>query len=132
MPALTLGLRTAAEISRLARSSLLEVIREEYITTARSKGLHENIVIYKHALKNAFIEVLTFLGIQFGRLLGGVVVVEVVFSWPGIGRFAIQAIWIRDYPVIQGIVLYLAVVFTLINFAVDILYGYLDPRIRYS
>lgn len=132
LPALTLGLATAALIARITRSSMLEVLRQDYITTARSKGLVERVVTYKHALKNAMIPVVTVMGLQFGTLLGGAVLTETVFSWPGIGRLMVDSILNRDYPVVQGAVLLLAVFFVLINLVVDIIYAFLDPRISYS
>jgi peptide/nickel transport system permease protein len=132
LPALTLGLATAALIARITRSSMLEVLRQDYITTARSKGLVERVVIYKHALKNALIPVVTVIGLQFGTLLGGAVLVETVFSWPGIGRLMVDSILNRDYPVVQGAVLLLAVFFVLINLVVDVIYAFLDPRISYG
>lgn len=132
LPALTLGLATAALIARITRSSMLEVLRQDYITTARSKGLIERVVTYKHALKNALIPVVTVMGLQFGTLLGGAVLTETVFSWPGIGRLMVDSILNRDYPVVQGAVLMLAVLFVLINLVVDIIYAFLDPRISYG
>jgi peptide/nickel transport system permease protein len=132
LPALTLGLATAALIARITRSSMLEVLRQDYITTARSKGLVERVVTYKHALKNALIPVVTVMGLQFGTLLGGAVLTETVFSWPGIGRLMVDSILARDYPVVQGAVLLLAVFFVMINLVVDIVYAFLDPRISYG
>jgi ABC-type dipeptide/oligopeptide/nickel transport system permease component len=132
LPALTLGLATSALIARITRSSMLEVLRQDFITTARSKGLSERVVIYKHALKNALIPVVTVMGLQFGTLLGGAVLTETVFTWNGIGRLMVDSILRRDYPVVQGAVLLLAVVFVLINLVVDVIYAFLDPRISYS
>ena len=132
LPALTLGLATAALIARITRSSMLEVLRQDYVTTARSKGLVERVVIYKHALKNAMIPVVTVMGLQFGTLLGGAVLTETVFSWPGIGRLMVDSILARDYPVVQGAVLMLAVFFVMINLVVDVIYAFLDPRISYG
>jgi ABC-type dipeptide/oligopeptide/nickel transport system permease component len=132
LPALTLGLATAALIARITRSSMLEVLRQDYITTARSKGLVERVVIYKHALKNALIPVVTVMGLQFGTLLGGAVLTETVFSWPGIGRLMVDSILARDYPVVQGAVLLLAVFFVMINLVVDVIYAFLDPRISFG
>lgn len=129
LPALTLGLASAALIARITRSSMLDVLRQDFITTARSKGLSERVVIYKHALKSAFIPVITVMGLQFGTLLGGAVLVETVFTWPGIGRLMVDSILTRDYPVVQGAVLLLAVTFVLINIVVDVMYAFLDPRI---
>ncbi len=132
LPALTLGLATAALLARITRSSMLEVLRQDFITTARSKGLVERVVIYKHALKNALIPVVTVMGLQFGTLLGGAVLTETVFSWPGIGRLMVDSILARDYPVVQGAVLLLAVFFVMINLVVDVIYSFLDPRISYG
>jgi peptide/nickel transport system permease protein len=132
MPALTLGAFAMASIARLTRSAMLEVIRLDYITTARAKGLSDGYVIWKHALKNAAIPVVTIMGLQFGALLSGAVVTETVFSWPGIGRLAIQGIYNRDYPVVQASVFIAAVFFVAVNFVVDLLYTILDPRIRYE
>ncbi|MBS3982299.1 MAG: ABC transporter permease [Dethiobacter sp.] len=132
LPATTLGLATAALIARITRSSMLEVLRQDFITTARAKGLSERVVIFKHALKSAFIPVITVMGLQFGGLLGGAVLTETVFSWPGIGRLMVNSILTRDYPVVQGTVLLLAVMFVLINIVVDITYAFLDPRINFA
>src|SRR5919106_1232735 len=132
MPATTLGAFAMASIARLTRSAMLEVIRLDYINTARAKGLSPGYVVWKHALKNAAIPVVTIMGLQFGALLGGAVVTETVFSWPGIGRLAIQGIYNRDYPVVQASVFVAAAFCVVINFVVDLLYTVLDPRIRYE
>ena len=132
MPALTLGAFAMASIARLTRSAMLDVIRLDYITTARSKGLSERRIIWWHACKNAAIPVVTIMGLQFGTLLGGAVVTETVFSWPGIGRLAIQGIYNRDYPIVQAAVCVAAAFCVGINFLVDLLYTCLDPRIRYE
>ena len=132
LPSITLGMASAALMARITRSSVLEVLRQDFITTARSKGVSERMVIYKHALKNALIPVVTVLGLQFGILLGGAVLTETVFAWPGVGRLLVDAILRRDYPVVQGTVLLLAFLFVFINLAVDILYAFLDPRIHYQ
>ncbi len=132
LPALTLGLATTALIARITRSSMLDVLGQDYINTARAKGLVERIVVYKHALKNALIPVVTVMGLQFGILLGGAVLTESVFSWPGVGRLLVDSILARDYPVVQGAVLVLALFFVLINLVVDIIYALLDPRITYG
>jgi peptide/nickel transport system permease protein len=132
MPAITLGAFAMASIARLTRSAMLEVIRLDYINTARAKGLSHGYIIWKHALKNAAIPVVTIMGLQFGALLGGAVVTETVFSWPGIGRLAIQGIYNRDYPVVQATVFVAAVFFVVVNFVIDLLYTILDPRIRYE
>ena len=132
LPALVLGVRPAAGIARLTRSSMLEVIRQDYIRTARAKGLAERPVIFKHALKNALIPVVTVIGLELGGLLTGSILTETVFAIPGLGRLAIESITYRDFPVIQGTVLFTAVVYVLANIIVDISYAYLDPRIRLS
>ena len=130
LPSLTLGLISAANIMRTTRSAMLEVIRQDYISTARAKGQSELMIILKHALKNAMIPIVTVVGIQFGRLLGGSVLVETVFSIPGIGRYMIEAIKARDYPVVQGGVLFLSMSFSFVNLAVDILYSFIDPKMK--
>jgi peptide/nickel transport system permease protein len=130
LPALTLGAFAMASIARLTRSAVLEVLGADYIRTARAKGVSEMWVVAKHTLKNAAIPIVTITGLQFGTLLGGAVVTETVFSWPGIGRLAVQSINNRDYPVVQCTVFVAALLFIVINFVVDLLYGFLDPRIR--
>ncbi len=132
MPAFTLGYVASAVIARLVRSSMLEVLRQDYVRTARAKGLADRLVIYRHALKNAMIPVVTVLGLQFGALLGGAVVIETVFSRPGIGRLAVTSILSKDFQVTQGTVLMSAVFYTLVNIVVDVSYAVLDPRIRYD
>ena len=132
LPWIVLGTAVAATIMRMTRSCLLEVMRQDYIRTARAKGLRERAVIWSHALKNAMIPVITVAGLQVGYLLGGAVVTEEVFTLPGIGRLVLWAIYQRDYPLVQGTVLFIAVTFALTNLAVDAVYGYLYPRIRYS
>ncbi|MCL0034918.1 ABC transporter permease [Dehalococcoidia bacterium] len=132
LPAITLGTASAAIIARMTRSSMLEVLHQDFITTARAKGLRERIVTYKHALKNALIPVVTIIGLQSGILLGGAVLTETVFAWPGVGRLMVDSIMARDFPVVQGAVLLFAVCFVFINLFVDILYSFLDPRIRYE
>ena len=132
LPAITLGTGLAAPLMRLMRASMLEVLRQDYIRTARSKGLSERLVMWKHGFKNALIPVITHMGMQIGHLLAGTVIVETIFSWPGVGKFLVDAIYARDYPVIQGFVLIIALFFVLSNLVVDILYTYLDPRIRYD
>lgn len=131
LPSLTVAFPSIAFIARMMRSSLLEQLSEDYIRTARSKGLRESVVIYRHALKGALIPVVTTLGLQFGHLLGGAVVVETIFSLPGLGRLTVDAIQGRDLPMIQGAILWIAVVFNLVNLGVDVAYVALDPRIRY-
>jgi ABC-type dipeptide/oligopeptide/nickel transport system permease component len=130
LPAVSLGANSAAIIARMTRSSMLEVIRQDYIQTARAKGLAERVVLYKHAVRNALIPVITVVGIQFGYLLSGAVLTETVFAWPGVGRLMIQSIYMRDYPVVQGAILLVAINFTLVNLFVDVLYGYINPKIR--
>jgi peptide/nickel transport system permease protein len=130
MPTVTLGTYAMASIARLTRSAMLETMGQEYIRTARAKGLSPRIVILTHGFRNALIPVVTVMGLQFGALLGGAVVTETIFSWPGLGRLAIDAIRNRDYPVVQATVFLAAIAFVLVNLATDLLYGRLDPRIR--
>jgi len=130
LPAIALGTGMAAIITRLVRSSMLEVLDREYLDTARAKGLREQIVIYKHALRNALIPVVTVAGLQLGFVLNGAVVIEIVFQRPGLGMLLVDSIYDRDYPIVQGVVLVCAVSFVLTNFLVDLTYEYLDPRIR--
>lgn len=132
LPALTLGTSMAAVTARLTRASLLEVMGQEYIVAARARGLDERTVLFRHALKNALLPVVTFAGMQLGYLLGGAVVVETIFSWPGIGKLLVDSIFARDFSMIQGCVLFIAVLFSLSSLAVDLLYAVLDPRIRYD
>jgi peptide/nickel transport system permease protein len=132
LPALTLGTATAAMITRMARSSMLDVLGREYVRTARAKGLHEGDVTFRHALRNALIPVVTVAGVQLGYIVGGLVVVEDVFTLPGVGRLLLDAIFQRDYPVVQGVILILATAFMLLNLAVDLLYAVLDPRLRHD
>jgi len=132
LPALCLGTASAANIARTTRACMLDVLRSEYIRTAAAKGLADRLVVLKHALKNALIPIVTVAGLQIGILLGGTVVVEEVFTLPGIGRLVLWSIYQRDYPLTQSTILFVALMFMAINLAVDVLYGYLDPRIRYS
>lgn len=132
LPALVLGLASAGAITRLVRASLLEVMHQDFVNTARAKGLAERTVLVQHALKNAFIPVTSIIGLQFGFLLGGTVVIETIFSRPGIGRLMVNAILWKDLPLVQGIVLFVALVYTLVNLVTDVAYAYLDPRIRYG
>jgi peptide/nickel transport system permease protein len=132
LPALTLGVALAAPLTRFLRSGMLDVLALDYVRTARAKGLRERTVVTRHALKNALLSVVTVLGLQLGALLGGSIVIEQVFAWPGIGRLSLAAIQQRDYGVVQGIVLFVATAFVLVNFLVDLVYLYLDPRIRYE
>jgi peptide/nickel transport system permease protein len=131
LPAVCLGTSASASVMRMTRSCLLDVLRQDYVRTARAKGVGERTIVIRHALKNALIPVITILGLQFGSLLGGSVVVESVFGLPGIGLLVLNAISMRDYPVVQGTVVFTALMFITLNFLVDLLYGYLDPRIRY-
>lgn len=130
LPAITLGAASAAMIARMTRSSMLEVIRQDYVYTARAKGMNERVVTFRHMLRNALIPIVTVVGLQFGTMLGGAVLVETVFSWPGIGRYMIDAIKMRDTPAILGSVIFLAIIFTLVNLLIDILYAFIDPRIK--
>jgi peptide/nickel transport system permease protein len=132
LPSVTLAAYLLASITRNTRSSMMEILSQDYITTARSKGVKEKMVILRHALKNSFIPVVTVIGLQFGSLLGGTVLTETVFAWPGLGRLLVDSILSRDYPVIQGGILIFALLFVLTNLLVDILYAYLDPRVRYA
>lgn len=132
LPATTLGIGIAATTTRLVRSSMLDVLGQNYIRTARAKGLKETIVIGKHALKNAMIPIITIVGLQFASLLEGAVVVETIFAWPGVGRLLVDSINQRDFPMIQGCVLFIAIIFVLANLIVDCSYVYLDPRVRYD
>jgi ABC-type dipeptide/oligopeptide/nickel transport system permease component len=132
LPAFTLGFGAAAIIARLVRSSVLEVLRHEYMTTARAKGLSPRVVLLRHALKNALIPVVTIVGLQFGALLAGTVVIETVFSRPGIGRMVVNAILVKDFPVAQGAILIIATTYVLANLLVDLLYAWLDPRVHYE
>jgi ABC-type dipeptide/oligopeptide/nickel transport system permease component len=132
LPALTLGMYSMAIITRMTRSSMLETLGQDYIRTARAKGISETKVIGKHALRNSLIPVTTVIGLQFGALMGGALLTESVFSWPGIGRFTVDAIQKSDFPIVQGVVLLVAVIFVTVNLIADLLYAYLDPRIKYS
>jgi len=132
LPALAVGYRSSALIMRITRSSLLEVLREDYVRTAWAKGQTRRAVIWRHALKNAILPVVTVIGIEFAFLIGGLVVTENVFNLPGVARFLVQAILWRDYPIVQNLVMFIAVVVILSNLFVDMLYGFLDPRVRYG
>ena len=132
LPAVTSGLYATARITRVLRSGMLDVLGEDYVRTARSKGLRENMVIYQHALKNAAIPVVTVIGLELGIVLGGTVVVETVFAWPGVGRLTVNAIMNDDFPIVQAAVFFLAFMFIFINLVVDLLYAWLDPRISYK
>lgn len=130
MPVITLGTSAIASITRMTRSTMLETLTQDYVRTAKSKGLRSRRVIYSHALRNALIPVVTVIGLQFGGLLSGAVITETIFNWPGVGRLAVEAINARDMPVIQGVVMVFAVVYALVNLATDVIYAYLDPRLR--
>ncbi len=132
LPALTLGLSSMAIIARMTRSSMLEVLNQDFVRTARAKGLFWRAVVLKHALRNALVPVVTVIGLQFGALLAGAVITETVFTWPGIGGLLVVSILARDYPVVQGAVLLIAVSFIAVNLIVDLVYGFIDPRIRYD
>lgn len=132
LPAITLGTSMAAILTRMVRSSMLDTLQEEYIKTARAKGLSESTVLMKHALRNAFLPIITILGLQFGSLLAGSIITETIFSWPGVGRLTIQAIVSRDYPLVQGCVLFIALGYVFINLLTDLLYLWVDPRIKYE
>jgi len=132
LPAIALAAGVSAQLMRLTRASLLEVLKQDYVRTARAKGMSEGVVIVVHALKNALLPVVTVLGISLGHLLSGAVIVETIFGWPGVGKYAVDAIFLRDYPVIQGFVLYMAVIFLLVNLAVDMAYRRLDPRLHFG
>jgi len=130
LPAITLGIAAMAIVARLTRSTLLEALQQDYVRTARAKGLREQAVIYSHALKNAMIPITTILGLQIGFLLGGAVITETIFALPGVGRLVVASIFERDFPLVQGVVLFLALMHLVVNLIVDLLYAYLDPRIR--
>jgi peptide/nickel transport system permease protein len=130
LPSITLATYSLARNTRVIRSSMLDVLAQDYVRTARAKGLAERMVIYLHALRNALIPVVTIIGLEFGHLLGGAVIVETIFAWPGIGRLMIQAVYAKDFPLVQASVTIAAVIFVTLNFFVDFIYSYLDPRVR--
>lgn len=130
LPALTLGTGSAATITRMTRSSMLEVIRQDYIGTARAKGVSEKTITYRHMLRNAMIPIVTAVGLQFGTLLGGAMLTETVFSWPGLGRLMVDSIKSKDIPMVLGSVIFLAIMFTVVNLIVDLIYAFIDPRIK--
>jgi len=132
LPAIALGTIPMATIARVTRSSMLEVLRQDFIRTERAKGLSERLVIYKHAVRNALIPVVTVIGLNFGLLLAGAILTETVFSWPGLGRYVVKAVQMRDYPAVQGCVLFFAFIFVIVNLVTDIIYVYIDPRIKYQ
>lgn len=130
LPSITLGLSVMASLMRLTRAEMLEVLGQDFVRTGRAKGLSQHVVVVRHALRNALIPVVTVAGLRFAGLLGGAVIVETIFAWPGIGKFVLDSIYDRDYPVIQGFVVFMGTVFLVINLAVDVAYGLLDPRVR--
>ena len=132
LPSITLALFSVGLVARQTRSAMLDVLRDDFVRTARAKGLSERAVLLRHALRNALLPIVTTIGLQFGTLLGGAVLTETVFSWPGMGRLIVDSIFSRDYPVVQGTVLLLSVSFVFVNLLTDIVYAYVDPRIRYS
>ena len=132
LPALILGTSMAGSVMRMTRSSVLEVLRQDFIKTVRAKGASERVAIFKHALRNAMIPIITLIGMQMGSLLGGAVVVEQIFSLPGLGQMTLTGINNRDYPVVQGCVLFIAFIYVIVNLIVDLLYAYIDPRISYD
>jgi len=132
LPAVTLASFSMALITRMTRAAMLDVLGQDYLITARAKGLKEKRVVYKHALRNALIPVVTVVGLQFGYLLGGSILTETIFAWPGLGRLLTESLFSRDYPMVQGLVLIFASLFILVNFLVDLLYGFIDPRIHYE
>ncbi|MCC7372655.1 MAG: ABC transporter permease [Chloroflexi bacterium] len=132
LPAVTLAMYSMARTARLVRSGLIDVLGQDYIRTARAKGLSEALVLRRHALRNALLPVVTVLGLDLAHLIGGAIIVETIFAWPGIGRLAVSSIGGRDYPVVQAAVFLVAVAYTVVNFLVDVLYAYLNPRVRFS
>jgi len=132
LPAVTLAFFSMAFIARITRSSMLEVLHQDYVRTARSKGVTQRAVVWRHALRNALAPVITVIGLQFGELLGGAILTETVFAWPGLGRLLVASIFARDYPTVQGLVIVFALLFALVNLAVDLFYGVIDPRVRYG
>lgn len=132
LPSITLASFVVAFIARMTRATMLETLSQDFTTTARSKGLAEKVIVIKHALRNALIPIITVVGLQFGLLLGGAVLTETVFAWPGIGRLIVDSILARDYPMIQGVILIFGLLYILVNLAVDLIYGFVDPRIRYD
>jgi ABC-type dipeptide/oligopeptide/nickel transport system permease component len=132
LPAVTLGAALAAILTRMVRTSVIEELSSDYVRTARAKGLSESAVLFRHAFRNALIPIITILGLQFGTLLAGTIVTESIFSWPGIGRLAVQAISARDYPLLQGCILMIAVSYVLVNLLTDLVYAFVDPRVRFE
>ncbi|HEX32161.1 MAG TPA: ABC transporter permease, partial [Candidatus Acetothermia bacterium] len=131
LPSVTLGFAQAGLLGRMTRASMLEVLDADYVTTARAKGLKERVVVLRHALRNALIPIVTVFGLQFAILMGGAVLTETVFSWPGIASFLVRSIEARDWPAIQGAIVFIAIFISVINLAVDIAYSFIDPRVRY-
>jgi peptide/nickel transport system permease protein len=131
LPAIALGMAQAALIARTTRASVLEVLRHDYVQTARAKGLSERVVMWRHVLRNALVPVVTIIGLSYAILMGGAVIIETVFNLPGVGRLVISAVSRRDYPVVQGVILFVAAVSVLVNLVVDVLYAQLDPRVKY-
>ncbi|MGB8655244.1 MAG: ABC transporter permease, partial [Candidatus Acidiferrales bacterium] len=132
LPAITLGAALAAILTRMVRSAVIEELSSDYVRTARAKGLSESAVLFRHAFRNALIPIITILGLQFGTLLAGTIVTETIFSWPGIGRLAVQAIESRDYPLLQGCILLIAVSYVAVNLLTDVIYSLVDPRVRFE
>src|SRR5690606_35776823 len=132
LPALTLAFFSMAFIARITRSSMLEVLHQDYVRTARAKGTKQRTVVWRHALRNALAPVVTVIGLQFGELLGGAILTETVFAWPGLGRLLVDSIFARDYPTVQGLVIVFALLFALVNLAIDLFYSVIDPRVRYG
>jgi ABC-type dipeptide/oligopeptide/nickel transport system permease component len=132
MPALTLGAYSIARVARLTRSSVLEVLNQDFVRTARSKGLAERVVILRHVLKNAAVTIVTILGLTVSTLLGGAVITETIFDWPGVGRLLVQAVFVRDYPIVQGTAFLIAAMVTAVTLVTDALYAWLDPRITHA
>jgi len=132
LPAFTLAAFSMALITRMTRASVLDVLSQEYITTARAKGQKEHVILYRHVLRNALIPVITVVGLQFGNLLGGSILTETIFAWPGLGQLLTQSLFSRDYSTVQGVVLIFSGLFILVNLIVDLLYAYIDPRIQYD
>jgi ABC-type dipeptide/oligopeptide/nickel transport system permease component len=132
LPAVTVGLASAGLIARMTRSAMLETLAQDYVRTARAKGLHDRVVVLRHAFRNALLPIVTILALQTGYLMGGAVIAEAIFAWPGIGQLIVESVYRRDYPMVQGTLLLFAATFAAINFVVDTTYGFLDPRIRYA
>jgi len=132
LPGIALGAALAGTVTRMIRSQLLEVLRQDYVRTARAKGIAEHLIIYRHSLRNALIPVLTVIGLQVGVLLGGTIIIESIFALPGLGRLMVESVNLRDYPMVQGVVVFLSFTYVIVNLVVDLSYAWLDPRIRYS